>query len=197
MEQMSDSRRSLQQPGGVVPLGVCVWLTGLSGAGKSTIGRRLATTLEGLRLEPTFLDGDEIRAGISRDLGFSKSHRDMNVRRVAFLARDAVRANRPVIVALISPYRATRDEARDIVGRDRFLEIFVSTPLAVCEARDPKGLYAKARRGEITGFTGIDDIYEPPPFPDLVIDSTFRSVSENTTTIMQMLIDTGFVPFRK
>jgi len=173
--------------------GVCVWLTGLSGAGKSTIGRELAALLEALGLRPARFDGDEIRASISADLGFSKADRDANVRRVAGLARQVVSTNRPAIVALISPYRAMREEAREIVGRDRFLEVFVSTPLHVCEARDATGLYAKARSGEIVDFTGIDAPYEAPMSPQLVVDSTFSSASENATAIMQKLVDAGFL----
>ncbi|MGE3842280.1 MAG: adenylyl-sulfate kinase [Vicinamibacterales bacterium] len=182
---------------GAAGSGVCLWLTGLSGAGKSTIGRHLADRLEQWQLQPALLDGDAIRASTSRDLGFSQSDRNTNVRRVACLARDVVTAQRPAIVALISPYRATREEARDIVGRDRFLEIFISTPLTVCEARDVKGLYARARRGEITGFTGIDDPYEPPTNPALVIDGSGGSVEESTARIVQLLIDGGFAPARR
>jgi len=172
-------------------LGVCLWLTGLSGAGKSTIGRGLAAILEQWDLRPTLLDGDAIRASTSRDLGFSKADRNTNVRRVALLARDVVDAQRPAIVALISPYRVTREEARAIVGRHRFLEVFVNAPLAVCEARDVKGLYARARRGEITGFTGIDDPYEPPTEPALVIDSSLTGVDESIAKILQLLVDAG------
>jgi adenylyl-sulfate kinase len=151
--------------------GATVWLTGLSGSGKSTV----AFALERLLVEegrPAYvLDGDNVRHGLNGDLGYSAADRDENVRRVAEVARLFADAGVIALVPLISPYRAGRERARqlhDAAGLP-FLEVFVDTPIEVCEARDPKGLYAKARAGEITGFTGVDDPYEAPEQPDLVL----------------------------
>lgn len=158
--------RRWQTTGGA---GATVWLTGLSGSGKSTV----AVELERLLLDgdrPAYLlDGDNLRQGLNGDLGFSAADRDENVRRVAQVARLFADAGMVAIVPLISPYRAARELARqlhDAAGL-RFIEVFVDTPLDECERRDPKGLYARARAGEITGMTGIDDPYEPPETPEL------------------------------
>jgi adenylylsulfate kinase len=145
--------------------GLTVWFTGLSGAGKTTICNAVHSALieRGYRAE--ILDGDLIRKHLSRDLGFSKEDRDENIRRIGFIADLLTRNGIIVLVAVISPYRAVRDEVHKRIGR--FLEVFVDAPLAVCEERDPKGLYRKARRGELRGFTGIDDPYEVPLAPDV------------------------------
>ena len=149
--------------------GCCIWLTGLSGAGKSTIAQILETRLARGGRMVTLLDGDVVRTHLSKGLGFSKADRDTNIRRIGFVASEIVRHHGVVIVAAVSPYEATRNEARDMVGRDAFVLVHVATPIEVCEQRDVKGLYAKARRGEIKGLTGVDDPYEPPAAPDVML----------------------------
>lgn len=151
--------------------GVTVWLTGLSGSGKSTVAHACERRLVARRRPAYVLDGDNLRLGLNADLGFSAEDRAENVRRVGHVARLMADAGLVVLVPLISPYRADRDEVRRLhegAGLP-FLEVFVDTPLDLCEARDPKGLYAKARAGEIEGFTGVDDPYEPPSAPELVL----------------------------
>ncbi len=140
--------------------GLTVWFTGLSGAGKTTICRSVATELLAHGLQVEVIDGDVIRNYLCKDLGFSKSDRDENIRRIAFVSQLLTRNGAIVLVSAISPYRDARDAARRSIGD--FMEVYVNTPLAVCEVRDPKLLYRKARAGKITGFTGIDDPYEPP-----------------------------------
>ena len=146
-----------------------IWLTGLSASGKSTIVDSLNPALQARGLKTCILDGDSVRNGLCRDLGFTVDDRDENVRRVAEVAALMADAGLTVMVALISPTCAGRHYARSIIGNRRFVEVFVDAPLAVAEARDPKGLYRRARRGEIRGFTGIDSVYEPPVFPELHI----------------------------
>ncbi len=149
--------------------GATVWLTGLSGSGKSTVAVALEAELIEAGRPAYLLDGDNLRHGLNGDLGFSSEDRDENVRRTAHVARLFADAGLVAIVPLISPYRAARELARrlhDAAGL-RFVEVFVDTPLEVCEGRDPKGLYAKARAGQLTGMTGIDDPYEPPTAPEL------------------------------
>jgi bifunctional enzyme CysN/CysC len=150
---------------------VTLWFTGLSGSGKSTIANAVAERLLELGRPAYVLDGDNLRHGLNADLGFSAADRAENVRRVGEVARLMADAGLVVLVPVISPYRADRDrvrEAHEAAGL-RFVEVFVDTPLELCEQRDPKGLYAKARAGEVTGMTGIDDPYEPPPTPELVL----------------------------
>ncbi|HYZ99355.1 MAG TPA: adenylyl-sulfate kinase [Acidimicrobiales bacterium] len=150
-------------------LGATVWFTGLSGSGKSTVAAEVERALVADRRPAYLLDGDNLRHGLNADLGFTAADRAENIRRVGEVARLFADAGVVALVPVISPYRADRDRARSIheaVGL-RFVEVFVDTPLEVCEARDAKGLYAKARAGEITGFTGVDDPYEPPERPDL------------------------------
>ena len=151
------------------PPGCCVWLTGLSGAGKSTIATALALRLQRRGRTVTLLDGDVVRTHLSKGLGFSKDDRDTNIRRIGFVAAEVVRHGGAVICAVVSPYEEARNEARQMVGGDSFVLVYVATPLEVCEQRDVKGLYARARRGEIKALTGIDDPYEPPRAPDLVL----------------------------
>src|SRR5262249_14054353 len=147
--------------------GVCIWLTGLSGAGKSTTAEGLTVLLLGQGRHVTLLDGDVVRTHLSQGLGFSEADRDTNIRRMGFVAAEIVRQGGVAICAAVSPYRATRQDVRTLIGAEHFVEVFVDTPLAVCETRDTKGMYAKARRGEIREFTGIDDPYEPPTQPDV------------------------------
>ncbi|MGV2288501.1 adenylyl-sulfate kinase [Trinickia sp. YCB016] len=150
---------------------VSFWLTGLSGAGKSTIAFELEQRLKSEGRPCAVLDGDHLRYGLNRDLGFSDEDRRENVRRTAEVARLMNDAGLIVIASLISPNRGDRSAARQIVGEDRFIEVYVSTPIAVCEARDPKGLYRKARQGEIRDFTGVSSPYEPPLAPSLIVDT--------------------------
>ena len=142
----------------------------------------------------TVLDGDVVRTHLSKGLGFSKEDRDTNIRRIGFVASEIVRHGGVAVCAAVSPYCATRNEVRNMVGSDRFVEVFVDTPLEVCEQRDAKGLYAKARRGEIKGFTGVDDPYEPPPNPEIRLDTVAHSPEENAKLILAYLIEQGFVP---
>jgi len=155
---------------------VTVWLTGLSAAGKSTLASELEKRLIDARRPCYMLDGDNIRAGISRDLGFGPEDRHENIRRIAEVASLMNDAGIIAITAFISPYRADRAMAREVVGAERFIEVHVAAPLEVCERRDPKGLYAKARRGEIPDFTGISAPYEPPESPDLALETAQASV---------------------
>lgn len=173
--------------------GVCVWFTGLPCSGKSTTAEILTILLQEHGRQVTLLDGDVVRTHLSKGLGFSKEDRDTNVRRVGFVASEIVRHGGVVICAMVSPYRSTRNEVRNMVGRDRFVEVFVDTPLEVCEQRDTKGLYARARRGEIKGFTGIDDPYEPPRHPEIRLDTVARTAEENARWILEYLIERGFV----
>src|SRR6185437_9346610 len=146
----------------------CVlWFTGLSGAGKSTIADLVEQSLTRQGRHTVILDGDNVRHGLNRDLGFADEDRVENIRRVAEVAKLMVEAGLIVLVSFISPFRAERQMARELFGKGEFLEIFVDTPLEECERRDPKGLYRKARQGLITNFTGIDSAYEAPPQPEL------------------------------
>ena len=149
-----------------------VWLTGFSSAGKSTIAQLLTTRLEARGRTVTLLDGDVVRTHLSKGLGFSKEERDTNILRIGFVASEIVRHGGIAIVAAVSPYEATRNQVRDLIGRDRFVLVHVATPLEICERRDVKGLYAKSRRGEIKGLTGIDDPYEAPAAPDITLMTT-------------------------
>jgi sulfate adenylyltransferase len=173
--------------------GVCLWFTGLSGAGKSTTADVLTMLLLENGRQVTVLDGDVVRTHLSKGLGFSKEDRDTNIRRIGFVAAEIVRHGGVTICAAVSPYRATREDVRALVGKDRFVEIFVDTPLSICEDRDVKGMYAKARRGEIQGFTGIDDPYEPPVNPEITLDTVAFNPEENAQRIVEYLISHGYV----
>ena len=164
-----------------------VWFTGLSGAGKSTIANLVEKRLHGDGMHTTVLDGDNVRHGLNRDLGFSAADRVENVRRVAEVARLMVDAGLVVLVSFISPFRAERRMARDLVGPGEFCEVFVDAPLALAEERDVKGLYARARRGEIPDFTGIDSPYEPPENPEVRIDTTTTTPEEAAGQVVDAL----------
>ena len=164
-----------------------VWLTGLSGAGKSTLAVTLERSLLDAGMPCYALDGDELRTGISRDLGFSPGDRQENIRRVAEIARLMNDAGLIVIAAFISPYRTIRRMARDIVGPDRFVEVYADAPLQVCEERDPKGLYRRARSGELRDLTGVGAPYEPPEKPDIVLHTGSASVAECTEQLFALV----------
>jgi adenylylsulfate kinase len=173
--------------------GFCLWFTGLSGSGKSTITTHLVKELRkrGSKLE--VLDGDVVRENLSKGLGFSKEDRDTNIRRIAFVANLLSRNGVPVITAAISPYREIRNEAREMMG-DRFIEAYVKVSLEEAEKRDVKGLYAKARSGEIKEFTGISDPYEPPEDPELVIETEEHPPEESARIILTYLEERELIP---
>lgn len=171
-----------------------LWFTGLSGSGKSTLAMAVERALIDQRLLAYTLDGDNLRHGLCRDLGFSEADRRENIRRAASAAALLADAGVVVLVSLISPYRADRDQARDIIGAERFLEIFVDTPLEICEARDPKGLYQRARKGEIKDFTGIDAPYEAPLHAAVRISPASLEAQRNqvlATVLAQLTLDSS------
>jgi adenylylsulfate kinase len=167
--------------------GAVIWFTGLSGSGKTTIAHLVEEKLLDAGVPVEILDGDVVRENLSKGLGFSKEDRDTNIRRIAFVAHLLQRNGTFVITAAISPYRSIRDEARNMI-KD-FVEVFADAPLDVCESRDVKGLYAKARAGEIKGFTGIDDPYEAPEDPEVICNTDKESVEESTQRVMDKLIE--------
>ena len=173
--------------------GFCIWFTGLSGAGKSTTAEILTVLLQELGRQVTLLDGDVVRNNLSRGLGFSKEDRDANIRRIGFVASEIVKHHGAVICAAVSPYRATRNSVRSLVGDERFIEVFVNTPIEECERRDSKGMYEKARRGEITNFTGIDDPYEPPLDSELELDTTNFTAEQNARRVIIYLQERGYL----
>jgi bifunctional enzyme CysN/CysC len=171
-----------------------VWFTGISGAGKSTIANALERRLHALGCHTATLDGDNVRHGLNRDLGFTDADRVENIRRVGEVARLMADAGLLVLVSFISPFRAERDAARALVGAGEFVEVFVDTPLDVAEGRDRKGLYRKARAGSLPHFTGIDSPYEPPPSPEVRIDTVTSGVAESVEQIVSHLRAQGIVP---
>ena len=173
--------------------GLCVWFTGLSGAGKSTIASILTEQLVEAGRAVTVLDGDIVRTHLSKGLGFSRADRDANVLRIGFVASEIVRHNGVVVCAAVSPYESTRQQVRDMVGAMHFVIVHVATPLSVCETRDVKGLYAKAKRGEVSGVTGIDDPYEAPEQPDVVVDGSDGDPMAPADRIFTVLEQKGFV----
>ncbi len=173
--------------------GVVLWFTGLSGAGKSTTTEVLTVLLMEHGRQVTVLDGDVVRTHLSKGLGFSREDRDINIRRIGYVASEIARQGGIVLCAAVSPYRAARNDVRNLLPKGHFVEVFVDTPLAVCEARDAKGMYAKARRGEITGFTGIDDPYETPLSPEITLDTVTYTPEENARRVMDELILRGFI----
>jgi sulfate adenylyltransferase len=173
--------------------GVCLWFTGLSGSGKSTTAEILTSLLLERGRQVTLLDGDVVRTHLSKGLGFSRDDRDTNILRIGYVAGEIARHGGIVIAAAISPYRTTRNEVRNMVEDDRFIEIFVDTPIEVCEERDVKGLYARARRGQIKGFTGVDDPYEVPVDPEVTLHTIETSPEENARKIVDILESSGFI----
>jgi sulfate adenylyltransferase len=173
--------------------GACIWFTGLHNAGKSTTASVLTALLQEHGRTVTLLDGDVVRTHFSEGLGFSKEDRDDHVRRMGYVASEIIRHGGIAICAAVSPYRTTRNDVRSMMGTDHYVEVFVDTPLEVCEQRDTKGLYARARRGEISGFTGIDDPYEAPQNPELRLDTLDHSAEDNARSILLHLIESGFI----
>lgn len=172
--------------------GFCIWFTGLSGSGKSTTAEILTSLLLERGRQITLLDGDVVRTHLSKGLGFTPEDRDTNILRIGFVAGELARHGGAVICAAISPYRATRNEARKMVG-ENFIEVFVDTPIEVCEQRDVKGLYARARRGQITGFTGVDDPYEAPADPEITLDTVSNDPLANARKIIEYLENQGLI----
>ena len=164
---------------------MCLWMTGLSGAGKSTLANALEQELNKKGKHTYILDGDNLRHGLNSDLGFSEGARNENVRRAAEVAQLMVDAGLIVIVGLISPFKKEREWARSLFKDNQFKEIYISTSLQECENRDTKGLYKKARQGEVKDFTGIDSPYEPPENPDVIIDTQDKSVSDCVQLILE------------
>jgi sulfate adenylyltransferase len=173
--------------------GFCIWFTGLSGAGKSTTADVLTSLLLERGKQVSVLDGDVVRTHLSKGLGFSREDRDTNILRIGFVASEIVRHHGVVLCAAVSPYRAARNEARKMVGEDQFIMVYVDTPIEVCEQRDSKGMYARARRGEIKGFTGVDDPYEPPIQPEVTLNTIEQSSEENARKIIDYLEKRGFL----
>lgn len=170
--------------------GAILWFTGLSGSGKSTLSQQLGRELGARGLRTYVLDGDKVRTGLNRDLGFSHADRTENIRRIAEVARLMADAGVIVIVAFISPYRDDRQRARNIAneGGFDFIEVFVDTPLAVCERRDPKGLYRRARAGQIAEFTGITAPYEPPLEPEITLHPDCQSIAESVEQLVAAVL---------
>jgi adenylylsulfate kinase len=176
--------------------GVALWMTGLSGSGKSTVAHRVERRLVERGVFAYVLDGDNVRHGLNRDLGFSPDDRKENIRRIGEVARLFVDAGAVVLTAFVSPYREDRDGARGILPEGRFVEVFVDTPLEVCEARDPKGLYKKARAGEIENLTGLQAPYEPPLAPEIRVDTSEHDVDACAEHILGYLESRGVIAQR-
>jgi len=174
--------------------GCVVWFTGLSGSGKSTLANAVAYLLHEREHHTYVLDGDNVRHGLNKNLGFSPEDREENIRRVGEVSKLFVDAGTIVMTAFISPYRADRDQARDLIIDDRFVEVYVECPLDVCEERDPKGLYKKARTGEIKEFTGISAPYEEPLKSEVVVNTSELTIIESAQKVIKHLENTGLVP---
>jgi sulfate adenylyltransferase len=170
--------------------GFTLFFTGLSGSGKSTVAGIVMAKLMEIGTRPvTLLDGDIVRTNLSSELGFSKEHRDLNIRRIGFVASEITKNRGVAICAPIAPYRAVRREVRELIGQyGGFVEVHVATPLETCEGRDRKGLYAKARAGILKNFTGIDDPYEPPETPEITVDTAVLSAEDAAEKIMSFLV---------
>jgi sulfate adenylyltransferase len=173
--------------------GFCLWFTGLPSAGKSTIAEIVTVMLMEHGRETTVLDGDVVRTHLSKGLGFSREDRDANILRIGFVASEITRHNGAVICAAVSPYRETRNQVRGMMRDGAFIEIFIDTPVGICEHRDVKGFYARARAGEIKGFTGVDDPYEPPLAPEIVLPTADRTPEENARRIIEYLMERGLL----
>lgn len=188
-EITKEDRRNLNTHGSLI-----LWFTGLPSSGKSTIANELEKKLIAMRARTYILDGDNVRMGLCKDLGFSEEDRGENIRRIGEVSKLFVDSGAIVLSAFVSPYIKDRDGVRELVEEGEFVEVFVDAPLEVCEERDVKGLYKKAREGIIKGFTGIDDPYEAPPNAEITIDTSKQSLEEAVDTIMGYLADKGVLP---
>jgi adenylylsulfate kinase len=173
--------------------GAVLWFTGLSASGKSTVANTVDHKLHALGKHSFVLDGDNVRHGLNKDLGFSADDREENIRRIGEVAKLFADSGTITTTAFISPYKGDRDKVRALMGEGEFVEIFVDASLEVCEARDPKGLYKKARRGEIKGFTGIDDPYEAPENAELILDANNKSIDELADEVIDYLKRNGYL----
>lgn len=183
-----DDRRKLNKYKSCV-----IWFTGLSAAGKSTLANALNEKLHSMHIHGYVLDGDNIRHGLNKDLGFKPEDRTENIRRIGEVAKLLVDAGLIAITAFISPYREDRRQARELVRNDEFVEVFVQCDLAVCERRDPKGIYKKVRKGEIKNFTGISAPYEEPEHPEIIIDTAGNSIDACLQMLLDYLIRNGYI----
>ena len=183
-----DRERLLNQKGCVI------WFTGLSGSGKSTLANAVEQVLHQQHQHTYVLDGDNVRHGLNKNLGFSPEDREENIRRIGEVAKLFADAGTIVMTAFISPYRADRDQARELIAEGRFVEVFVDCPLDVCEGRDTKGLYKKARAGEIKEFTGISAPYESPLAPEVTVNTAELSIEESAQVVIASLVKAGLVP---
>ncbi len=174
--------------------GCVIWFTGLSGSGKSTLANAVGQVLHQQQHHTYVLDGDNVRHGLNKNLGFSPADREENIRRIGEVAKLFADAGTIVLTAFISPYRTDRDQARALIADGRFVEVFVDCPLEVCEERDTKGLYKKARAGEIKEFTGISAPYEPPLNPEVTVNTAALSIEECAQAVVTVLIKAGLVP---
>jgi len=170
-----------------------LWFTGLSGSGKSTVANATEKVLHDMGLQTYILDGDNVRMGLNKDLGFSPEDRTENIRRITEVANLFADSGSIVLTAFISPYREDRDKAREIISTEDFIEVFVSADLSVCESRDPKGLYKKARAGEIKGFTGIDAPYEAPLNPELIVETDKNDIETCAQIVVDHLVEEGII----
>ena len=174
--------------------GCVIWFTGLSGSGKSTLANAVEHVLHQQHHHTYVLDGDNVRHGLNKNLGFSPEDREENIRRIGEVAKLFADAGTIVMTAFISPYREDRDSARELISEGRFVEVFVDCPLEVCEERDTKGLYKKARAGEIKEFTGISAPYEPPAAPEVTVNTAELSIEESAQVVVAALVEAGLVP---
>ncbi|ADU96634.1 adenylylsulfate kinase [Thermovibrio ammonificans HB-1] len=174
-----------------------LWFTGLSGSGKSTLSHKVEEKLYEMGVHTYVLDGDNIRQGLNKDLGFSEEDRRENIRRIGEVAKLFVDAGVAVLTAFISPYRRDREFVRNLVDKGDFIEVYVKCPLEVCEQRDPKGLYKKARAGQIKNFTGIDDPYEEPENPEIIVETDKMTVEECVDKIVNFLTVNGYIKGRR
>ena len=170
-----------------------LWFTGLSGSGKSTVANAAEKILHDMGLQTYVLDGDNVRMGLNKDLGFSHKDRTENIRRITEVANLFADSGSIILTAFISPYREDRDKAREIISTDDFIEVFISADLSVCELRDTKGLYKKARAGEIKGFTGIDAPYEAPLNPELIVDTDKNDIEACAQIVVDYLVEEGII----
>ena len=170
-----------------------LWFTGLSGSGKSTVANAVEAKLMALGKHSYLFDGDNVRHGLNNDLGFSDTDRIENIRRIGEVAKLFVDSGTLVLTAFISPFISDRQQVRDLLGEQQFLEVFIDTPLEVCESRDPKGLYKKARSGEIKNFTGIDSEYQAPVNPEIHVQTAGKSIEECGEQVVEVLLERGYI----